>query len=155
MKRNLKFLSWISLAAFAVAGAGWYLHVKWALNNRNLDELKKYAQLKSLDEGNVTAGETSAVERKEAGTKGIDTVKIGFRAIGLNRVSPGADQEVAFEVLSEIRNSEYFDGSKTVPVGDISPEVPLNPDGKYLPGSEPPGTSSFKIVAKLKRPLNL
>ena len=48
--------------------------------------------------------------------------------------------------------------------GDISQEVPLNPSvqnpnqpgqGGQPTSGEPPGTFSFKIVAKLKRPLKL
>jgi hypothetical protein len=156
MKRNLRFLSWVIAAALGVVGAGWYLHSKWALNNRNLEELRqKYAELKNLDEGNVRSVEKAAVETRVAENDGIDTVKIGFRAVGLNWVSPAADKEIAFEVLNEIRSSEYFDASKTMPVSDISPEVPLNQEGKYPAAGEPPGTFSFKIVAKLKRPLKL
>lgn len=98
-------------------------------------------------------------------TNDIDTMNITFRAVGLSNIAPGANADTALELLTEIKNSPYFDPSTNTYAGDISQEVPLNPNAQPpgAPGTqpgqttsaEPPGTFSFKIVAKLKRPLKL
>jgi len=100
-----------------------------------------------------------------AGTNDVDVMNITFRAVGLSSIAPGANADTALELLSEIRNSPFFDPSTNTYAGDISQEVPLNPNagtpnaqagqGGQTTSSEPPGTFSFKIVAKLKRPLKL
>jgi type IV pilus assembly protein PilM len=97
------------------------------------------------------------------GTNDIDVMNITFRAVGLNNIAPGANADTALELLTEIRNSPFFDPSTNTYAGDISPEVALNPNVQSgtQPGQQPgqttaaeaPGTFSFKIVAKLKRPL--
>jgi hypothetical protein len=101
------------------------------------------------------------------GTNDVDVMNITFRAIGLNSIAPGANSDTALELLNEIKNSPYFDASTNTFAGDISQETPLNPNAgtpNAQPGQtpqpgttagEPPGTFSFKIVAKLKRPLKL
>jgi hypothetical protein len=101
------------------------------------------------------------------GTNDVDVMNITFRAIGLNGIAPGANADTALELLTEIKNSPYFDASTNTFAGDISQETPLNPNAgtpNAQPGQtpqpgtiagEPPGTFSFKIVAKLKRPLKL
>jgi type IV pilus assembly protein PilM len=102
------------------------------------------------------------------GTNDVDVMNITFRAIGLNSIAPGANADTALELLTEIKNSPYFEASTNTFAGDISQETPLNPNvqsGSAQPGQpgqtgqpssgEPPGTFSFKIVAKLKRPLKL
>jgi len=101
------------------------------------------------------------------GTNDVDVMNITFRAIGLNSIAPGANADTALELLTEIKNSPYFDASTNTFAGDISQETPLNPNAgtpNAQPGQtpqpgmtagEPPGTFSFKIVAKLKRPLKL
>jgi len=156
-KGNVRVLSSVFAGVVLIVAAGWYLYSKWEINQRRLDELKQnYAELKVLDEKNANAAASRMdAEPKETHGKAIDTVNIRFRAIGLNHISPGADQEIAFEVLNEIKNSDYFDASRTTPTGDLSPEVPLNEQGKYTSSSESPGTFSFRIAAKLKRPLTL
>jgi hypothetical protein len=45
-------------------------------------------------------------------------------------------------VLDEIKSSTYFDATNTVFNGDIGAD-------------EPPGTFTFKVTAKLKKPLKL
>jgi hypothetical protein len=100
------------------------------------------------------------------GTNDVDVMNITFRAIGLSNIQPGANADTALELLTEIKNSPYFDPSTNTYAGDISQEVPLNPNAgtaNAQPGQQPgttttgdaPGTFSFKIVAKLKRPLKL
>ncbi len=99
------------------------------------------------------------------GTNDVDVMNITFRAIGLSSIAPGANADTALELLTEIKNSPYFDSSTNTFAGDISQEAPLNPNiqNQNQPGQptsstssgEMPGTFSFKIVAKLKRPLKL
>lgn len=87
---------------------------------------------------NATPPETSTTSTNEVGT-----VTIKFRAISLTRASPSADTELAFTVLNEIKNSPLFDpGKETDFSGNIS-------------SPEPPGTFTFGIKAKLKRPIKL
>ncbi|HEY6183958.1 MAG TPA: hypothetical protein VIW67_17050, partial [Terriglobales bacterium] len=99
-----------------------------------------------------------------AGTNDVDVMNFTFRAIGLSSINPGANADTALELLSEIRTSPFFDPSTNTYAGDISQEVPLNPSAGTpnaqpaaggTTSTEPPGTFSFKIVAKLKRPLKL
>jgi hypothetical protein len=83
----------------------------------------------------------------------------------LSNIQPGANADTALELLNEIRNSPYFDPSTNTFAGDISAEAPLNANlstqnpqpgqSSQTTSSEQPGTFSFKIVAKLKRPLKL
>lgn len=139
----------------SLGGAGWHLFSRWELNKQNLDELKqKYAQLKILDDKNVNAAARAAVLSQGQGRKEAPTLTVTFRAIGLNRVSPEADQDIAFNVLNEIRSSAYFEASKTE-ASDITAEVPLSDQTTGPASGAPPGTFSFRIVAKLKRPLTL
>jgi hypothetical protein len=148
---------WVGMAVVVVslAGAGWRLFSKWEQNERNLDELKqKYAQVKGPDEKNANAAARPAVMSQEQGRKEAPTLTMTFRAIGLNRVSPEADQEIAFNVLNEIKSSPYFDASKTE-ASDMTAEVPLSEPSERASSGTPPGTFSFKIAAKLKRPLTL
>jgi type IV pilus assembly protein PilM len=98
------------------------------------------------------------------GTNDVDVMNITFRAIGLSNIAPGANADTALELLTEIKNSPYFDPGTNTFAGDISQETPLNasaqsanpqPASGSTTSGEPPGTFSFKIVAKLKRPLKL
>lgn len=154
-KGHLKLWCGMIVALLSLGGAGWYLFSKSELNKQNLDELKqRYAQLKILDDKNVNATARAAVLSQEQGRKDAPTLTMTFRAIGLNRVSPEADQDIAFDVLNEIKSSGYFDASKTE-AGEITAEVPLSDPPARAGSGTPPGTFSFKIVAKLKRPLTL
>jgi len=72
----------------------------------------------------------------------VDTMDITFRAISWSSISPEANKQTAFQVQDELRNSGYFDPTNTVLVGEISPDAP-------------PGTFTFQVKAKLKRPLKL
>lgn len=155
----MKFWCGVLVALLVMGGAGWFLYSKWELNNRNLEELKqRYAQIRVPveTEPNVTRATPAKVSKEtESDHKVAETLNITFRAVGLNRVSPGADQELAFNVLSEMKGSTYFDASNTRATGEISPEVPLIEPPVERKQGEPPGTFSFKIVAKLKHPLTL
>jgi len=57
-------------------------------------------------------------------------------------VSPSADTEIAFAVLNELKSSPMFDPEGTQFSGNMS-------------AVEPPGTFSFPITIKFKRPLKL
>jgi type IV pilus assembly protein PilM len=113
------------------------------------------------------AAAPAAATGTPGGTNDVDVMNITFRAVGLSSIAPGANADTALELLTEIKNSPYFDPSTNTFAGDISQEIPLNPNvqNQNQPGQptqpgqttagEPPGTFSFKIVAKLKRPLKL
>ena len=152
-KSNLKFWCAATAVLLLLGGVGWFLYSKWELNEQKLDDLKRtYAQSNTPTQQNRNAGVTATEARQP---KEVDRLNITFRAVGLNRVSPGAGQEVAFNVLNEMKSSAYFDASNTKAAGEISPEVPLKEPPVEGKQGEPPGTFSFKIVAKLKRPLTL
>ena len=156
-KGNLKIWRRVIVALLLLGGVGWFLYSKWEINNKNPEELS-YAQTGILDERNANVVRANvAIAAKESGPdhKVADTLKITFRAVGLNRVSSEADQELAFNVLNEMKSSALFDASKTRAVGEISPEAPLSEPPVKSDQGEPPGTFTFKIVAKLKRPLTL
>jgi type IV pilus assembly protein PilM len=74
--------------------------------------------------------------------KDVETIDLTFRAISGTSVSPAANKNIAFQVLDEIKSSTYFDATNTVFNGDIGAD-------------EPPGTFTFKVTAKLKKPLKL
>jgi hypothetical protein len=153
-KEKLKFGGVLMGALLLLGGAGSYLYSKWELNNKNLDELRqRYTEIKTREEKNANASAGVAVVSQESGQKEAATLRMTFRAIGLNNVSQGADQEIAFNVLNEIKSSAYFDSARTIEASDITAEVPIS-EPPVKTGA-PPGTFSFKIVAKLKRPLTL
>jgi hypothetical protein len=158
-KGNLKIWRRVIVALLLLGGVGWFLYSKWELNNKNPEELKQsYAQSRIPDERNanvVRENVAIAAKESEPDHKVADTLKITFRAVGLNRVSSEADQELAFNVLNEMKSSALFDASNTGAVGEISPEAPLSEPPVKSEQGEPPGTFTFKIVAKLRRPLTL
>jgi type IV pilus assembly protein PilM len=67
------------------------------------------------------------------------TFTLTFRAVSLTSVSASANTDIAFAVLNGLKSSPLFDAEFT---GNINPD-------------EPPGTYTFGIVLKLKRPLKL
>ena len=76
-------------------------------------------------------------------TNEISTINITFKAISWNSLFSEANKETASTMLGEIKNSPMFDAQETViPGGGIENE-------------EPPGVFSFKVIARLKRPLKL
>jgi hypothetical protein len=94
-----------------------------------------------LPDGTIDPNATAATG--SGNTNEIGTITLTFRAISLSSVSAAANTETAFAVLNEIKNSPLFDpGRETDFAGNISPD-------------EPPGTYTFSIKAKLKRPLKL
>ena len=89
-----------------------------------------------------TAADNGPPAVPQFGTNGVVTVM--FRAVSLIQVSgqPEANKETAYTVLTEIRNSQLFDAAGTKFDRDIGAD-------------EPPGTFTFSITAKLKKPLKL
>ncbi len=74
----------------------------------------------------------------------VDTITVTFRAVSMTQVSGQADanKEIFYSVLNEIKASPFFVPEETRDTGGISPD-------------EPPGTFTFGVTAKLKRPLKL
>jgi len=102
-------------------------------------------------EGRGTAETARAQPAATAGTpvtKGasneVDTISMTFRAVSLTKVSgqPDANKEVFFSVLTELKASPYFVPDETKDTSSISAD-------------EEPGTFTFGISAKLRRPLKL
>ncbi len=87
---------------------------------------------------NAVAG--AAAPAGTVGTNGV--ISITFRAISLTSASADANFQLAFTVLNELKNSPLFDPKDTEFSGNIGAD-------------EPPGTFTFQVKAKLKRPLNL
>jgi hypothetical protein len=90
----------------------------------------------------TTAADGGPAAQPQFGTNGVVTVM--FRAVSLREATgqPEANKETAYAVLSEIRNSPLFDPAGTRFDRDIGAD-------------EPPGTFTFSITAKLKKPLKL
>jgi type IV pilus assembly protein PilM len=81
--------------------------------------------------------------RKKAEAGEIASLTITLRAVSLSSVSPEANKEIVYSVLSEFKDSPLFDREYT------------DSDGKGIGPEEPPGTFTFGIVVGLKRPLKL
>jgi type IV pilus assembly protein PilM len=84
----------------------------------------------------------------QPGANEVGTMNITFRAVGWKSLFPEANKETALDVLSEIRASPLFDPDATKFIGEIGEEEPTT-------ASSNPGTFTFRIQAKLKRPLKL
>jgi hypothetical protein len=156
-KGNFKFLCMAVVVVVLLLGLGWFVYS----NDKKVDDLKqRYAQndvpgQSVLSPRNVNAAGAAGLVSEKPVEHVVNKLNITFRAVGLDKVSSEADQELAFNVLSEMRSSPYFDATSTYGVGEISREVPLTEPPVKSEGLETPGTFSFKIVTKLKRPLTL
>ncbi len=96
-------------------------------------------------------GEPGAAPRSRkppADTNEVATITIMFRAISLTAATgqPEANKGVSYAVLDEIRASSLF---------DPDPAETRFPGSGGISADEPPGTFTFSIVARLKRPLKL
>lgn len=91
-----------------------------------------------------TDSTASTTGRKPTSTNEISNFTVTFRAVSLSSVSPDANKDVLFAVVDALRNSPMFDPDpkETRPVGDIGAE-------------EPPGTFTFGVEVRLKRPMKL
>jgi type IV pilus assembly protein PilM len=83
------------------------------------------------------------VRRKKGDANEISSITITFRAVSLSSISPEANKEIVYSVLSEFKDCPLFDREYT------------DSDGKGIGAEEPPGTFTFGIVVGLKRPLKL
>jgi len=92
----------------------------------------------------TTPDSTASTPRKPTSTNEISNFTVTFRAVSLSAVSPDANKDVLFAVVDELRASPLFDPDpkETRPVGDIGAE-------------EPPGTFTFGVEVRLKRPMKL
>jgi hypothetical protein len=81
-----------------------------------------------------------AAARKSTNTNEVASVTITFRAVSLSTAGAGANQDLVFSVMDEIKRSPLV--QETTSVGNIGNE-------------EAPGTFTFGVNAKLKRPLKL
>jgi hypothetical protein len=74
----------------------------------------------------------------------VDTINLTFRAVSLTQVTGQADanKEIFYSVLNELKSSPFFVAEET---HDTSP----------ISADEPPGTFTFGVSAKLKKPLKL
>jgi type IV pilus assembly protein PilM len=86
----------------------------------------------------------TAKKSKPVSTNEVATFNITLRAVSLNSVSPDANIRTASAVLSEIKNCEAVDPdeAETMFVGNLGAE-------------EPPGTFTFGVRVRLKRPMKL
>jgi hypothetical protein len=96
----------------------------------------------NADPNAAAAGTTTEVLGPESNTNEVHSISLTFRAISLQSASAAANTELAFTVLNELRASPLFDDKKTQFSGNISAD-------------EPPGTFTFGVNVKLKRPLKL
>jgi hypothetical protein len=116
-------------------------------SQRPLSEAERFQQRYHTSGSNsVTENNSAEIRAAEAGgssarTRGRFTLTL--RAISLNNSThdPGANQIVAREVLSRIQDSPLFD-STTSFSGKLSEE-------------QSPGTFTFTIAARVKKPLEL
>jgi len=77
-----------------------------------------------------------------AATNEIATVGLVCRAVSLTSVVASGNTELAFVFLNELKASPLFDPEGTQFAGNINQD-------------EPPGTFTFPVTLKLKRPLKL
>jgi type IV pilus assembly protein PilM len=94
-------------------------------------------------EGGAGGVASTGRKPKPASTNEVDTITVTFRAVSLTSIQPDANKQMAFSVLKELQDdTQYFDKDDTVFTTEISPE-------------EPPGTFSFGVSVKLKKPLKM
>lgn len=88
--------------------------------------------------------DAGATPRRPANTNEIGSFTVTFRAVSLNAVGAEANKTVLYTVIDEIKASPLFDSdpNETKPSGNLSAD-------------EPPGTFTFAVDVKLKRPIKL
>jgi hypothetical protein len=89
-----------------------------------------------------TTATDPAARKSASNTNEVSTLTFTFRAVSLSAAGAGANQELVFSVIDEIRKSPLFDEKETTSSGNIGNE-------------EPPGTFNFGVNVKLKRPIKL
>jgi len=96
-------------------------------------------------DGTAPAGPTSHKRAKSGDTNEVATLTLTFRAVSLKDVTGQADADkgVAYSVLQELQNSPLFDPDPQ--------ETRTDSEVTYEEG----GTFTFRLIARLKRPLKL
>ena len=92
-------------------------------------------------EGGATPGAVATPEPglARAGSNAVVRIDVTFRAVSLASTSASANTDLAYAVLNELNTSPMFEAKFS---GNPTPD-------------EPPGTFSFPVMIKLKRPLKL
>ncbi len=85
---------------------------------------------------------TGAAKKPEKNTNEVATVTVTMRAVSLRQSNPNADNELAFDLLKELKTSPFFDEKETVLSGNLNQE-----------DNSP--TYTFDVKLKLKRPIKL
>jgi type IV pilus assembly protein PilM len=95
--------------------------------------------------GEAASGGPSSPTKPKGNTNEIATLTLSFRAVSLKDVSgqPDADKGIAFAVLQELQSSPFFDPDPKETKTDSEVAYDEN------------GTFTFRIIARLKRPLKL
>jgi hypothetical protein len=90
------------------------------------------------------AGTPGGFAKPTSSSNAVDVINLTFRAVSLTTVSGQADanKEIFYAVLNEIKASPFFVPEETRDTSPISQD-------------EPPGTFTFGVAAKLKKPLKL
>jgi hypothetical protein len=96
--------------------------------------------------GGAAPGTGPASGGPKGDTNEIATLTLTFRAVSLKNVTDQADADkgVAYTVLQELQNSPLFDPNPL----ETRTDSEVNPD-------EQTGTFTFRLIARLKRPLKL
>jgi hypothetical protein len=90
----------------------------------------------------ATGGVAAPAKKKGNTTNEVVEITLTFRAVSMSKLSSAADTEIAYAVLNELQSSPLFDPKETTLSQTINPV-------------EPPGTFTFGVTARLKRPLKL
>jgi len=96
--------------------------------------------------GGAAPGAGPARGKSKGDTNEIATLTLTFRAVSLRNVTGQADADkgIAYTVLQELQNSPLFDPNPL----ETRTDSEVNPD-------EQTGTFTFRLIARLKRPLKL
>jgi len=93
-------------------------------------------------EAAATTTSSDTGSKRRGGTNDVGVITVKYRAISLTSFSPSANTDTAFAVLNELKSNPMFDADETQFDGNVGSE-------------EPPGTFTFSVVVKMKKPLKL
>jgi hypothetical protein len=96
-------------------------------------------------DGAAPGGATAGAKSKSGDTNEVATITLTFRAVSLKDISgqPDADKGIAYGVLQELQGSPLFDPDPQ--------ETKTDSEVTYAEN----GTFTFRIIARLKKPLKL
>ena len=92
----------------------------------------------------TTVAAPSPSKKSKGNTNELASFTITFRAISLNSVNPSANKDTSYLVLTELKSSPLFD-----------PDPEETRFSGNIGNEEPPGTFTFGVTVRLKRPLKL